>query len=436
MSTDDLTDRLGRVMRSTIEGLTRLSGGASRETWAFDSIEQRTGTRKQLILRRDPPSSPSGPPTASRGGMELEARLLSAAARAGVPVPGVRAAGPASPERLETSYLVMDRIAGETIARKILRDPEYATARTVLAGQCGEALAKLHRIDPETVPGLEQADPLARYRVIYDQLSVTLSYRSAVFEWTFAWLESNRPTDRPQTLVHGDFRLGNLIVNGDGLASVLDWELAHQGDPMEDLGWLCVKAWRFGAAPEVGGFGSRDDLVAGYERSGGVVDEEALLWWIVAGTLIWGVMCMMQSNAHLSGALRSVELAAIGRRVPEQEHDLLLLLAPEDLHTAKQLHAAKLTQRDQPARVASDEFGVPSVRELIVAVQEFLERDVMTTATGRVQFHARVAANALGIAARQVIATSPPLETNDDVALMAKATVARLAVANPKYLDS
>jgi aminoglycoside phosphotransferase (APT) family kinase protein len=368
--------------------------------------------------------------------MELEARLLSAAARAGVPVPGVRAAGPASPERLETSYLVMDRIAGETIARKILRDPEYATARTVLAGQCGEALAKLHRIDPEAVPGLEQADPLTKYRVIYDQLSPTLSYRSAVFEWTFGWLESNRPTDRPQALVHGDFRLGNLIVNGDGLASVLDWELAHQGDPMEDLGWLCVKAWRFGAVPEVGGFGSREDLVAGYVRSGGVADEEALLWWIVAGTLIWGVMCMMQSNAHLSGALRSVELAAIGRRVSEQEHDLLLLLAPEDLHKAKQLHAAKVTRGDESARIASDEFGVPSVHELIVAVQEFLERDVMTTATGRVQFHARVAANALGIAARQVIATSPPLETNDDVALMAKATVARLAVANPKYLDS
>jgi aminoglycoside phosphotransferase (APT) family kinase protein len=430
MSTDDLEERLGRVMRSTIEGLRRLTGGASRETWSFDAVEQRTGARKQLILRRDPPGAP-------RDGMELEARLLSAAARAGVPVPGVRAAGPAHPDRLETSYLVMDLVSGETIARKILRDPEYAQARAVLASQCGEALAKLHRIDPVTVPGLEQFDPIEKYRLLYEQLSAALSHRSLVFEWAFEWLAMNRPMNRPSTVVHGDFRLGNFIVTGEGLVSVLDWELAHQGDPMEDLGWLCVKAWRFGAEPEVGGFGSREQLVSGYEGAGGTVDHDAFQWWIVAGTLMWGVMCMMQTNAHLSGALRSVELAAIGRRIPEQEHDLLLLLAPETL--ADEKRAQQLV--DRHIEPVSDEFGVPSAYQLVVAVQEYLERDVMTSATGRVQFHARVAANALGVVARQLASQSasesdsvvPEVDPTHDVTAMARSTVSRLAVSNPKY---
>jgi aminoglycoside phosphotransferase (APT) family kinase protein len=439
MSTD-LADRLGTLLHSRVEGLVRLSGGASRETWSFDSVDPRSGARRELILRRDPPGAARG------DGMELEARLLTAAAKAGVPVPGVRAAGPADPARLDTSYLIMDRIAGETIARKILRDPEYGTARTLLAGQGGEALARLHRIDPATVHGLEFSDPLVRYRSTYDQLSEALATRVPVFEWAFAWLQEHRPQGRPQTVVHGDFRLGNVIVNSDGLAAVLDWELAHLGDPMEDLGWLCVKAWRFGGAPEVGGFGTLDELIAGYERGGGVADRAVVQWWIVAGTLMWGVMCMLQANAHLSGALRSVELAAIGRRVPEQEHDLLLLLAPEELAAAKATHAASA----QSARAASgtmsfsDEFGLPSAAALVDAVRHYIENDVMVNTTGRTQFHGRVASNVLAMVARQLSAMSPHVAAADQLATvdqpasisaLASQLVARLAVANPKYLE-
>ncbi len=338
-SVNDLSERLARVLRAKVEGLVRLSGGASREIWSFDTVEPATGTRRELILRRDPTYSQRGPgapnSTAEDAGMELEARLLNAAARAGVPVPAVRAAGPASADRLVTGYLVMDRIAGQTIARKILRDPEYATARTVLASQCGAALAKLHSIDPASVRGLEATQPVERYRTIYNELSSLLGYRSQVFEFALSWLDANPLTARPSTVVHGDFRLGNLIVDASGLASVLDWELAHTGDPMEDLGWLCVKAWRFGGAGEVAGVGSIDELLAAYAQAGGNADRDALNWWIVCGTLMWGVMCMMQANAHLSGSAQSVELAAIGRRVAEQEHDLLLLLAPDDLAEAK-----------------------------------------------------------------------------------------------------
>jgi aminoglycoside phosphotransferase (APT) family kinase protein len=128
-------------------------------------------------------------------------------------------------------------------------------------------------------------------------------------------------------VVHGDFRLGNVIVGGDGLRAVLDWELVHLGDPMEDLGWMCVKAWRFGSPLPVAGVGEYERLFEAYEAAGGAaIDGDVVRWWEVLGTLKWGIMCIMQANAHLSGVARSHELAAIGRRVCENEHDLFLAL--------------------------------------------------------------------------------------------------------------
>ena len=465
-TTTDLAERLSRVLRARVEGLVRLSGGASRETWSFDTVDLQSGTRRELVLRRDPPYAhriAEGATDASTpdSGMELEARLLGAAARAGVPVPAVRAAGPPAADRLGTSYLVMDRIAGQTIARKILREPEFSNARTALARQCGVALAKLHAIEPNSVRGLARVDPVERYRLIYRELSAALGYTSEVFEFAFRWLDEHPLTDRPTTIVHGDFRLGNLIVNQNGLASVLDWELAHIGDPMEDLGWLCVKAWRFGAAGEVAGSGTIDDLLAGYSTGGGFADVTALQWWIICGTLTWGVMCMMQANAHLSGATQSVELAAIGRRVAEQEHDVLLLLAPDALERAKLARVSAITATSANADPAtatgalSDAFGVPSAEALLRAVQQFIEHDVMSATTGRVQFHARVAANALAIIARQLNASPLPFSpirsassdadpvgsaaadpsVDPSVDHMATITVARVAVANPSYLE-
>jgi aminoglycoside phosphotransferase (APT) family kinase protein len=288
---------------SHVEGLRRMSGGASRETWSF------TADARALVLRRDPPG-------AGRAGMmRVEASLLTAAAAAGVPVPEVVANG--------DDWLVMAHVEGETIARKILRDDEYATARPLLAAQCGTVLAALHTI-PTDVAALDEPDQLATWRETLD----TLGRPHPAFELAFKWLGANRPPTTRRAVVHGDFRNGNFIVGSDGLRAVLDWELVHVGDPMEDLGWLCVKAWRFGnAALPVGGFGTYDDLVDAYERaSGSAVDRDALLWWETLGTLKWGIMCILQATAHTSGAIRSVELAAIGRRVCENEWDLLLML--------------------------------------------------------------------------------------------------------------
>jgi hypothetical protein len=232
-------------------------------------------------------------------------------------------------------------------------------------------------------------------------------------------------------LVHGDFRLGNLVVGPEGLRAVLDWELTHAGNPAEDLGWLCVKAWRFGAAAPVAGLGSREDLLSAYRDSGGAdIGLDELRWWEILGTLRWAAICMTQAWTHLSGRQRSVELAAIGRRVCEQEWDLLLLL---DAESAKR--AAR--NRPRPAgtgRTAAAPYGRPTATELLEAVREFLTGSVMPATSGQMAFHARVAANALGIVARELeLGPRPGDAVPGSTDQIANAVAARLAVANPGY---
>ena len=403
----DLAQRLSRLLGGQILRLQRLSGGASRETWSFDL--ERDGQVEGLILRRDPPFTNAG--VGRSGAMPLEARLFAAASAAKMPVPRVVASGEADPDGVETGFLVMTRIAGETIARKILRDEPYAHARKVLVHDLGAAIAKLHALPVDAIEGLEPSDRLERYREMLD----ALEYPSPTFEIAYRWLKENQPKAPRQAVVHGDYRLGNVIVDENGLASVLDWELAHIGDPMEDLGWLSVRAWRFGGSGVVAGLGTLEELYAGYRSEGGEVDEHAVLWWIVAGTLIWGIMCALQASAHTSGVNRSVELAAIGRRVSEQEHDLLELLgAPafdrSVVAAARNAFAVPppLLNLDPTAVAASvrssvSDFGVPHAAGLLEAVREYIEGDVFPSTTGRVQFHSRVAANVLSTVARELI---------------------------------
>jgi aminoglycoside phosphotransferase (APT) family kinase protein len=280
-----------------IRNLRRLTGGASRETWAFEEGD------RPLIYRRG-------------AGVGREAGAIRAAAAAGVPEPEVIAFG--------EDWAVMERVDGETIARRILRDERFAAVRPKLAEQCGEILARIHTIPADAVPGLESYDVLADLEGIVHAFEDP----SPALELGLRWLTRNRPAADREMVLHGDFRNGNLVVGEDGIRAVLDWELVHRGDPMQDLGYLCVRAWRFGGPAPVGGFGSYEDLFAGYERvSGADVDREAVRWWEMFGTVWWGGACMLQAWRHLSGGERSVELAAIGRRVWEQEYDVLLALA-------------------------------------------------------------------------------------------------------------
>ncbi|HKD88661.1 MAG TPA: phosphotransferase [Streptosporangiaceae bacterium] len=397
----------------TVQALTRLSGGASKETWSFDAVAG-DGASTGLILRRDPPGRPGEP-----GAVDREAAAIGLAHEAGLPVPEVLFCSDG--QGLGTAGMVMRRVEGETIARRILRDAEYAPARQVLVGQLGDFAARLHALP---VPAfLPEPDPLAGLR---EQLD-SFGRPSAVFELALAELERERPTRREPVLVHGDFRLGNLMVGPAGLRAVLDWELTHAGNPAEDLGWLCVKAWRFGAGPPVAGLGGREELLTAYTEAGGAtIRLDELRWWEVLGTLRWGVICLAQAAAHLSGAHRSVELAAIGRRVCEQEWDLLLLLRPEEAAAAAQ-RRPRLS--GAPAQEPAP-HGRPTANELLAAVREYLLTSVLPATSGQLAFHARVAANSLAIVARELELGPFPADGG-----LADAVAARLAVANPRYFD-
>jgi aminoglycoside phosphotransferase (APT) family kinase protein len=395
-----------------IDALQRLSGGASRETWSFSA------NGRDLILRRDPPGRPG-----VDGSMRTEADAMRACGRAGLLVPDVLVDDDGT--LLGTAGLVMARVPGETLARRILRDDEFAPARAVLVEDLGRFLAGLHAIDPAEVPGAVEADSLRQYWNAYG----ALEDRSATFEKAHGWLVDNQPPRTATTLVHGDLRLGNVIVGPTGLAAAIDWELVHIGDPLEDLAWLCVKAWRFGAPLEVGGLGTIDELVRAYEAAGGrTVDRDALHWWLVEKTLQWGVGCMGQAAAHLTGAVRSVELAAIGRRVAEQEWDLIELLAPDEWAAARSAPPAP-TLPD-----FADVNGRPTARELLDAVRGYLLDDVVAATSGRVSFHARVAANVIAIVERQ-LAQDSHAPDGDDWASLALIVRDKLAVANPKHLS-
>ena len=309
-----------------ILGLRRVPGGASRETWAFDA---RFGTAapQPLILRRDPGRTSVG---SDRG---LEFAVLRAVHASGVPVPKVLWLGNDS-SILGTRFFIMERVEGEALARRLLRDPGYAEARAVMTGQLGAILAGIHAVSiagPElaALPGQRDDGPaavteLARYEELYRGLAPE---PHPVIEYGLRWLRARMPATSRRALVHGDFRIGNVLFGPDGTRAVLDWEQAHVGDPMEDLGWMCVRAWRFGGALPVGGIGEREELFAAYERAGGGrVDSEVVRFWEAFGDLKWAVICIAQAKTYLDGGVKSVELASIGRRTAEAEHDLLELV--------------------------------------------------------------------------------------------------------------
>jgi aminoglycoside phosphotransferase (APT) family kinase protein len=299
-----------------IAGLHALSGGTSRDTWSFDAV-LATGERHGLVLQRRRTLA-----MATGIDIEAEAQVLDAAGSCGAAVPRLLA-WDADGGRRGLPFLLLTRIDGETIPQRILRGPEFEAARSRLAGDYGRALARLQAVPTDQLSRLVHENAFDHYRRIYEDIAVP----HPALELGFRWLERNRPTPGGDVLVHGDYRNGNGIVGQEGLRAIIDFELAHLGDPLEDLGWFCIRAWRFGAAPIAGGFGAIEDLVGGYEEiAGRAVDRETLRWWQVLGTVRWAVICMMQGATQLSGHRRSIELAAVGRRTSEPEFDLMLLL--------------------------------------------------------------------------------------------------------------
>ncbi|WP_310497057.1 phosphotransferase family protein [Sandarakinorhabdus sp.] len=324
--TDPSPGVVARIIGAEVTRIEALSGGASSATCAVDAIKD--GQVWPLILQCAAAGS------VPEGGLPrvAQAMLQRRVYEHGLPVAEVVAI--LSPEDGLGEGFVMARLPGEALAPKWLKLPEYAPARAVLTQQCAAVLARLHALPLTMVadlplPAGSTAQMLARMEENYRHFGVA----SPVFDLAFAWLRERCGDRAPVNIVHGDFRSGNLLVAPDGLTAVLDWELAHLGDGAEDLGWLCVNAWRFGVWQKpVGGFGEREDLYEAYAAAGGAaVDRTRAHMWEVWGTLRWGLSCLQLGNDHVSGRVRSVERAAIGRRVSEVELDLVHLIRFGDI---------------------------------------------------------------------------------------------------------
>lgn len=307
---------------TSIANVRRLSGGASQDTWTLDTAG--AGNAGGVIMRR---AFAGERPDAGNLPLEIEAALLREILPQGVPVPEVLHV--LSPDDgLGRGYL-MRRAPGEALPPKIMRAPELEASRRSFASECGAILARLHNIRLAEDPGLPHRSVAETIDELEAQLRAQDTAPRPVFELAFQWLRSTMPVDvaRP-SLVHGDFRNGNLLMTSTGIACVLDWEMAHFGHPHEDLGWICVPSWRFGALDKpVGGIGMREDMVAAYVAGGGLAPSDAdFRFWEAIGSLRWGITCAGSELWFRTGFDRGAERAVIARRTSECEIDLLRLM--------------------------------------------------------------------------------------------------------------
>jgi aminoglycoside phosphotransferase (APT) family kinase protein len=292
---------VGRVREAVL-----LPGGASKEAWAVDVDGQ------QLLLRR----ALAGVIHKMTLPLADEFRVLQAAYEAGVKVPQPVAYYPDLGGR---EAFAMERVHGETIGRRIVRDPPPG-----LAVQLAEELAKVHAIPPASVPFLTAGDPVER---MAGELA-TVDEPHPAIEYGLAWLREHRPEPLPDVVCHGDFRIGNVAVDEHGVVALLDWEFAHLGDPRDDLAWPLPRAWRFSSDDRhVGGVGELEPYLARYnELTGLEISAEELYWWEILGNVKWAVGCLTQARRHLDRVDRSVELAVLGRLSAEMEYELLDLI--------------------------------------------------------------------------------------------------------------
>lgn len=424
-----LTIALGVAMtRAGIAGavgeLERLSGGANMESWAF-----ACGGERYVLRRAASPEVMVGRPLDHAG----EAAVIRAAHAAGVAAPEVVVE--LAPEDGIGSGFVMRRIAGGA-------DPFDALAGgAALLDDLAAALAAIHAIDPATLDFVPLLDPAVGVEGLAAQFEAHGGDRP-IIALGLAWLRANLATPIEPRLLHGDFRLGNLMTEHGRLTGVLDWELAHRGDHHEDLAFGCMAVWRFGSPPTGFGLGSLDDLFAAYEAAGGSpVDPTRFRFWLIYRTVWWALGCLGMGQTWRSGADRSIERVVVGRRAAEQELDLLLLLEDEA--------PGGEWDRPLPAADAPSPSGVgePSAAEIVTAVTEWLT-SVKERFAGRERFELAVARNALGIVARELaarpqaedraladdlLAGRASLATPGLLARLRRAALTKLAADQPKY---
>ena len=374
-----LQDALG----GRVDGLSRLTAGASMESWAFEQ------NGRPLILRR----APGGQEAATGlGGMALatEAEVIRAARDHGVSAPEVlRVFEPGS--AVGAAYL-MERLPGEALPHRLFKNEGLAPVLEALPERLARELAAIHAVPVQTLPDATPQGGARAMIAAYRSAYARLGERRPVYELAFRWLDDHCPAPvAAPVLVHGDFRLGNLLIDGSGVTGVLDWELCNRGDFHQDLAYICAPSWRFGRrGREVGGIGDVEPFLDAYEAaSGRAVNRGRFAFWRVLTTLFWGTACMQMLESWRSGTERTLERAAIGRRISEVEVDLLLLL-----QDVEGVEAGPLAPIDRPdTRFPS---GQTSLREMMVALDEWVRADVVPAVSGRAQFQARIAANLLG----------------------------------------
>lgn len=395
LSHSELTEALEALLPRVIDDcqqllrLERLSGGASQETYRI-VIQGAHGER--LLAMRRAAGGEEGEITAQHPGLAVEAKLMQVARDHGVPEPEVFHV--LQPEDGIGAGFIMEWLEGEALGARIVKAPELAQIRPHLARMFGETLARIHGIDLE-VSGLKQhLQHLSPEDYVQQTWERYQAYETPqpMIDFTARWLLDHLPKSYTPSLVHNDYRNGNVMVDASGMVAVLDWEVAHIGDPMRDLGWMLCHSWRFGRAHlPVGGFGQAEDFFAGYESvSGQPVDREAVKFWQVFGSFWWAVGCLGMAEHFRNGPDQSVERPGIGRRSSECQVDCVNLLIPGPV---------VLVSGDDDISLVD----MPRADELLSSVVTFLREQVMSETQGRTQFLARVASNSLEIVEREMV---------------------------------
>ncbi len=334
-------------------------------------------------------------------GLPTEAALMRFARVAGVPEPEVYAVF--TPDDGLGDGFVMQWLDGEALGARIVRSESLAAVRPKLAFECGQILARIHAIDLKKT-GLDQLldpmDPAAFVEQTWERYKL-FNTPQPMIDYAARWLKEHLPSNPRMALVHNDFRNGNFMVGPNGVVAVLDWEVAHIGDPMRDLGWICTNSWRFGRSDlPVGGFGEYEDLFRGYESvSGTKVDPAHVKFWEVFGSFWWAVGCLSMAEHFRTGPDKTVERPGIGRRSSECQVDCVNLLIPGSVVPVQGLSL-------------DSALDMPRTDELVVSVRDFLRGDVMASTEGRTNFLARVASNSLDIVLRE-LSLGPPHRTGE-----------------------
>jgi aminoglycoside phosphotransferase (APT) family kinase protein len=373
-----------------LDALRRLTGGANMESWRIDYGPH------SWVMRRVPPGiEQSASDIESKIDVDAEAAVIAAAIRKGVTAPHI-VGSLVEADDLGSGF-VMLRIDGETLPHKILANPDYAKALQNLTRQCAEQLAKIHAVPLAELPShLPNASPAEMVEALATRYAESGAH-IPVFDLALHWLANNLPTPRAPVLVHGDFRMGNLMINDHGIAAVLDWEVAHIGDAAHDLAYLCMPSWRFGHYDRlVGGFGQLDDLLASYKEMSGIdIAVADITFWMILSSLGWGMGTLLFAQLWRSGQDKTLERAVVGRRTSETEIDLLLMLEDRFDFAQPQLNWS-LPDIKAPQ-------GETAAAELIEALILWDEESVMPNAAERDLFQARVARNALRILSRAAL---------------------------------